>query len=51
VGVTPCGVRRSSRVASSLSRRLICWLTADCTMSSSSAARLMLPSSTTRTKY
>jgi hypothetical protein len=32
------------------SRRLICWLSADCTMSRSSAARLMEPSSTIRTK-
>jgi hypothetical protein len=44
------GVRCSSRVHSSLSRRLICWLRADCTMSRSSAARPMLPASTTLTK-
>ena len=31
--------------------RVICWLSADCTRFRSSAARLMEPSSTTRTKY
>lgn len=47
---TPRGVRCSSRVDSSLSRRLTCWLSADWTMSRSRAARLMEPSSTMRTK-
>lgn len=50
VGTTPRGVRCSSRVDSSLSRRLTCWLSADWTMSRSRAARLMEPSSTMRTK-
>ena len=47
---SPRGVRCSRRVASSLSSRVICWLSADCTTSRSSAARLMEPCSTTRTK-
>lgn len=50
VGTAPLAVRCSSRVLSSLSSRLICWLRADCTMSRSSAARPMDPSSTMRTK-
>ncbi len=50
VGTAPLAVRCSSRVDSSPSRRLICWLRADCTMPKSSAARPMEPSSTMRTK-
>ena len=50
VGTAPLAVRCSSRVLSSPSRRLICWLRADCTMSRSIAARPMEPSSTMRTK-
>lgn len=50
VGTVPLLVRCSRRVLSSLSSRLICWLSADCTIFSSMAARLMEPSSTTRTK-
>ncbi|MNT30423.1 hypothetical protein D3C72_1662160 [compost metagenome] len=50
VGVTPVGLRVSSRVASSLSSRLICWLSAEATTPRSRAARPMLPSSATRTK-
>ena len=50
LGATPRGVRWSRRVHSSPSSRVICWLSADCTMSRSAAARLMEPSSTMRTK-
>jgi hypothetical protein len=50
VGTTPLALRCSSRVASSPSSRLICWLSADVTMPSDMAARPMLPASTTRTK-
>ncbi len=50
VGSTPLALRRSSRVASSPSSRLICWLSADVTMPMDWAARPMLPASTTRTK-
>ncbi len=48
--VVPLPVRCSSRVLSSDSSRLICWLRADWTTSRSIAARPMLPSSTMRTK-
>ncbi|MNT04371.1 hypothetical protein D3C72_1389470 [compost metagenome] len=50
VATTPVCVRISSRVASSLSSRLICWLSAEATTPRSRAARPMLPSSATRTK-
>ncbi|KAG1362977.1 hypothetical protein G6F59_019007 [Rhizopus arrhizus] len=50
VGTTPVCVRINSRVANSLSRRLICWLSAEATTPRSRAARPMLPSSATRTK-
>ena len=50
VGTVPLLVRCKSRVLSSPSSRLICWLRADCTICRSSAARPMEPSSTMRTK-
>ena len=50
VGNTPLLVRCNRRADSSPSSRLICWLSADWTTPRSRAARLMLPSSTTRTK-
>ncbi|MNM94768.1 hypothetical protein D3C81_1071860 [compost metagenome] len=50
VGTTPVEVRWSSRVDSSLSSRLICWLSADVTTPSRWAACPMLPNSTTCTK-
>ncbi|MCY1216614.1 hypothetical protein D9M72_284950 [compost metagenome] len=50
VATTPVEVRCSSRVDSSLSSRLICWLSADVTTPSSSAALPMLPCSITLTK-
>ncbi|MCY1515184.1 hypothetical protein D9M68_497600 [compost metagenome] len=50
VGMTPVEWRRSSRVESSLSSRLICWLSAEVTTPSSTAARPMLRSSQTLTK-
>lgn len=50
VGTTPVEVRCSSRVDSSLSSRLICWLSAEVTTPSFCAAWPMLPSSTTCTK-
>ncbi len=46
----PVEVRWSSRVDSSLSSRLICWLSADVTTPSRWAACPMLPNSTTCTK-
>ncbi|KAG1244190.1 hypothetical protein G6F65_021948 [Rhizopus arrhizus] len=50
VGTTPLALRCSSRVESSPSNRLICWLRAEVTMPRDMAARPMLPASTTRTK-
>ena len=50
VSVVPAAVRVSSRVESSLSRRLICWLSAEVTTPSSVAALPMLPHSTTLAK-
>jgi hypothetical protein len=50
VGVTPREVRCSRRMASSFSRRAICWLSAETPIFRSSAARPMLPVSTMRTK-
>lgn len=50
VGTTPLALRCNSRVDSSPSSRLICWLRADVTMPMDIAARPMLPASTTRTK-
>ncbi|MNT15742.1 hypothetical protein D3C72_1508130 [compost metagenome] len=50
VGTTPLALRCRSRVESSPSSRLICWLSAEVTMPIDMAARPMLPASTTRTK-